>query len=71
MIERTAPGVVLLLAPEEGGRIAQLTVRGRDLLVPGRAGDHPMLWGSFPMVPWAGRLRHGRFRFAGHDHGCV
>jgi cbb3-type cytochrome c oxidase subunit II len=25
--------------------------------------DHPMLWGSFPMVPWAGRVRHGHFTF--------
>ena len=25
-----------------------------------------MLWGSFPMVPWAGRLlAHGRFNFFG------
>ncbi|HEY0520825.1 MAG TPA: hypothetical protein VGC84_15125, partial [Ilumatobacteraceae bacterium] len=25
-------------------------------------------WGSFPMVPWAGRIRNGRFQFDGVDH---
>lgn len=69
MIERVAPGVSLLLAPEHGGRVAQLTVDGFDLLVgPGDSETHPMLWGSFPMVPWAGRLRHGCFRFAGQTY---
>ncbi len=69
VIERVAPGVVLTIDAERGGRIAQLRVEGRDLLVPkDHADPHPMLWGSFPMVPWAGRLRHGRFRFSGRDH---
>jgi aldose 1-epimerase len=27
-----------------------------------------MLWGSYPMAPWAGRVRHGRFRFDGIEH---
>lgn len=26
-----------------------------------------MLWGAFPMVPWVGRIRNGRFRFEGRD----
>lgn len=44
-----------------GGRLAQLTVRGHDLLVPFT--DRWTLSGCYPMVPWAGRLDHGRFRF--------
>ena len=69
MIERTAPGVRLLVDPEAGGRVAQLTVGGIDLLIGPEAGEtHPMLWGSFPMVPWAGRLAHGRFRFGGRPY---
>jgi aldose 1-epimerase len=69
VIEREAPGVRLVLAPEHGGRIAQLTVHGHDLLVgPSHGEQHPMLWGSFPMVPWAGRVRHGRFRFGGRTY---
>jgi aldose 1-epimerase len=31
-------------------------------------GGAPMLWGCYPMVPWAGRVRDGRFRFAGGEH---
>ena len=27
-----------------------------------------MAWGSFPMAPWAGRLRHGRFELDGEVH---
>ena len=27
-----------------------------------------MHWGSFPMVPFAGRVRHGRFTFDGRVH---
>ncbi len=55
--------------PERGGRIAQITVEGRSLLV---GPEHPEAtaptsWGAFPMVPWAGRIRHGRFRFFGRD----
>jgi aldose 1-epimerase len=25
-------------------------------------------WGCYPMLPWAGRIRHGRFRFDGSEH---
>ncbi len=51
-----------------GGRIAQITADGQPLLID--AGDDPEStgWGSFPMAPWAGRIRHGRFRFLGVDH---
>jgi aldose 1-epimerase len=51
---------------EHGGRLASLQVAGRELLVqPGEVGDEPTLWGCYPMVPWAGRIRDGRFRFGG------
>lgn len=29
---------------------------------------HPMTWGSFAMVPWAGRVRNGSFRFDGNQY---
>ncbi len=64
-MEQSAPGVRLVVSPTDGGRIARLSVHGTDLLVRGSGADHPMLWGSFPMIPWAGRVRHGRFTFAG------
>lgn len=51
---------------ERGGRLASLTVGGHELLV-GPDVDG-LRWGSYPMAPWAGRIRHGRFRFGGVDH---
>jgi aldose 1-epimerase len=59
--------------PADGGRIGQITVGDRALLVdvPPPEDRHPMAWGSFPMAPWAGRIRNGRFRFDGEDHQLV
>jgi aldose 1-epimerase len=54
------------VSPEDGGRIASLRVGGRELLV--TSGDGPVYWGSFPMAPFAGRVRDGRFTFAGREH---
>ena len=53
-----------------GGRLASLVVLGHELLVqpePGRRPD-PLLWGCYPMVPFAGRIRGGRFRWGGTLH---
>lgn len=52
--------------PVKGGRLASLVVGGMELLV-GPDAD-PMRWGAYPMVPWSGRIRYGRFRFDGVDH---
>ncbi|EGX57343.1 hypothetical protein SZN_23181 [Streptomyces zinciresistens K42] len=41
--------------PGNGGRLAGLRVGGRELL---RQGER---FGCFPMVPWCGRIRDGRF----------
>jgi len=57
----------VLLAPEHGGRIAQITVDGLDLLA-GAPSDGPLQWGCYPMVPWAGRLDRGILRFDGQEH---
>ena len=62
-----APGVRLLVSPADGGRLASLTVDGTELLVT----SSPLgatYWGSYPMAPWAGRIRHGRFTFASREH---
>jgi aldose 1-epimerase len=68
MIELRAGSTVCTVSAIDGGRVATLTVGGVDLIV----GPDPALpatgWGSFPMVPWAGRVRHGRFRFNDVDH---
>jgi aldose 1-epimerase len=62
------------VSPEDGGRIASLTVDGLALLVerPTEPTDpphpNPMAWGSYPMTPFAGRVRNGRFAFAGNEY---
>lgn len=74
-----APGPLLTLeagalsvdiAPQAGGRIAQIRVDGVEQLV--GHGEHgseaAIAWGSYPMVPWCGRIRDGRFRFDGADY---
>lgn len=48
---------------EQGGRLASLTVDGLDLLVPET--EKPTRWGSFPMIPWCGRLPFGVLMFDG------
>lgn len=47
-----------------GGRLASLQVGGVELLVT-EPRDHMMLWGSFPMAPFAGRLRRGVLAWEG------
>ena len=61
-----AGGVEVALAPEAGGRIAQMRYDGVDWLVGEREGRAAAIgWGCYPMVPWAGRIRRGRFSFDG------
>lgn len=46
-----------IVDPVAGGRVASLVVDGHELLV--QHGSDVFHWGSFPMAPWVGRLRHG------------
>ncbi len=55
------------LEPAYGGRVASLKVGGVELLAP-RHGEDWLLWGCYPMVPWAGRVREGRFNFDGEEY---
>ncbi len=67
VLDLGAGDVRVVVRPAQGGRIGQVSVGGRQLLV----GGHPMgpvYWGSYPMAPWAGRIRHGRFSFGGATH---
>ncbi len=56
-----------VVRPGDGGRLGSLVVAGRELLVT-VSPDGPVYWGSYPMAPWAGRIRHGRFAFDGVPH---
>jgi aldose 1-epimerase len=57
------------VAPAAGGRIAQIAFDGVEWLC-GFADDNAAAigWGSYPMLPWAGRIRRGRFVFEGREH---
>lgn len=49
------------IQPEAGGRLASLAIDGMEVLV--TEGEKITRWGSFPMVPWAGRLGLGQLDF--------
>ena len=65
-VELAAGDARVTLDAERGGRIASLRVDRYELLV--NAADSPLDWGCFPMAPYAGRVRNGRFRYAGREH---
>ncbi len=55
----------LTVSPEDGGRMTSLVVDGDELLV--TEGEGPIRWGCYPMAPFAGRIRDGRFTFRGRE----
>lgn len=56
----------LLVDPTLGARVTSLETHGHELIV--TEGFGPIRWGSYPMAPFAGRFRDGRFRFDGRDY---
>lgn len=57
------------VAAAAGGRIAQIAHDGVEWLIgPDDGNAAAIAWGSYPMLPWAGRLRGGRFDFEGRRH---
>jgi len=56
----------LSIAAAHGGRLAGLRVDGLDLLVTGAEGIFG--WGSYPMAPFAGRVRDGVLTWQGRRH---
>lgn len=57
------------IAPAAGGRIAQIRHGdGEWLLGHSERNAASIAWGSYPMVPWAGRIRRGRFDFQGRRY---
>ena len=61
------------VAAADGGRLRRIAIEADgaevDLLTrpPDGAPATSSAWGCFPMAPWAGRIRHGRFRALGRD----
>ncbi|MET8826436.1 aldose 1-epimerase [Streptomyces sp. NPDC004610] len=61
-ITLTSGDTRLTVSPAHGGRLASLQIDGTELL---RQGER---YGCFPMVPWCGRTRDGRFRDGASVH---
>ena len=72
MIELSVANSRCTISPADGGRVASLTAEGFALLVE-RDDEHadPISWGCFPMAPFAGRIRNGRFTFDGNEYQLV
>jgi aldose 1-epimerase len=66
VIELAAGAAAVGIDLEHGGRLASLRVGELELLKSREeAGGDPLRWGCYPMAPWAGRVRGGRFGFRG------
>jgi aldose 1-epimerase len=56
----------LTIDPAAGGRMTSLVVAGSELLL--TEGMGPIMWGCYPMAPYAGRVRDARFTFDDHAY---
>ena len=54
------------IAVDDGARVSSLEVAGLGFV--GRGTQSPHGWGSFPMAPWAGRVRNGLLTWDGTTH---
>ena len=67
----TAGDVRTIVDVGAGGRVCSLTVGDVELIWSGAdgAGDaDPLVWGMYPMVPFAGRILRGEFTFDGVEY---
>lgn len=73
IVTLSAGDAVVTVHPDSGGRIGQIMIGEVPLLVdvPAIADRESLRWGSFPMAPWAGRIRNGRFAVDGAAHQLV
>ncbi|MCB2223959.1 MAG: aldose epimerase [Actinobacteria bacterium] len=65
-VVETVDGARIEVDLDTGCRLASLEIGGHEILV-GRSAD-PLGWGCYPMAPYAGRVRAGRFSFQGRTH---
>src|SRR3954451_10966660 len=59
-------GVEALILPALGCRLGSLRAHGLELLR--TSADSDLDWGSYPMVPWAGRMGGARLSHDGNEH---
>jgi len=60
-----AGDVRLLVDQRQGGRMTSLRIDEREVFL--TEGWGPIEWGCYPMAPFAGRIRDGRFVFRGRE----
>ena len=60
-----AGNVRLIVDQWQGGRMTSLRIDEREVLL--TEGWGPIEWGCYPMAPFAGRIRDGRFVFRGRE----
>lgn len=65
-MQLTSDGIAVAVDPDRGGRIGSLRFGRTEVLV--TTAINPLTWGIYPMVPFAGRVRGARLRFAGTEH---
>ena len=65
MIVLEAGAARVTVDPASGARLTSLVVEGIELLV--TDGEDDLHWGCYPMAPFAGRVRRGRFTFEGRE----
>jgi aldose 1-epimerase len=65
VVTQRSDDATLEISPSQGGRLRSLQVRGIELLRTFAADE--LDWGCYPMAPWTGRVRRGRFSFGDRD----
>ena len=67
-ITLTAGPAQIVIDLAAGARIASWKIHGLELLEPRSLDNHPFGWGSYAMVPYAGRIRNGQLGFEGNSY---
>lgn len=65
LLEIRSDRLIVQVAPSAGGRVAQVTCDDIAWLCGHDVDGAAIAWGCYPMLPWAGRIRRGRFHFEG------
>jgi aldose 1-epimerase len=67
-ITLTAGPAQVIIDLQAGARIASWNVHGLELLEQRTTDNHPFGWGSYAMVPFAGRIRNAKLAFDGKTY---
>ncbi len=61
---------IVVVDPVDGGRIVSIIIDGFEILRDEKFNTDNSIfgYGSFPMAPYAGRIRNGKFKFNGEQH---